>query len=259
MDNNNNSYFYISGFISLSLFLLFSAVFIAFIVSSKDIDNFALKKENYVSISMDMIEMKKSAPKKTLSKETLKDEVKKEIPVKDVSQKETQQQEQQKKDINVDDLFSDVWTKNIKNNKIEKEKTVDKRIIHTIKKKISKSETNEVKSISQDIQKIDTDNLGDKNAKTSTAAEVNEYLAKIQALVYKYFEPPENSQGNSVVAVIELSSVGKVMDFRILTYSDNEALNRECDKIKDRLKNVLFPEHPDNISGIYKIKLISKE
>ena len=66
-------------------------------------------------------------------------------------------------------------------------------------------------------------------------------------------------QGNSVTAVIELSSIGKVIDFRILTYSDNEALNRECDNIKDRLDNVLFPENPSGRSGLYKVKLISKE
>jgi len=69
---------------------------------------------------------------------------------------------------------------------------------------------------------------------TSSANEVNEYFAKIQALVYEYFEPPQNSQGYSVRAVIELSALGKFIDFRILDYSANIALNEECDKIKDR-------------------------
>ena len=98
-----------------------------------------------------------------------------------------------------------------------------------------------------------------KSSKTSTASEVNEYLAKIQALVYEYFYPPQNSQGNSVKAVIELSAIGKVYDFRILRYSSNSELNSECDKIKERLSTVVFPKNPDNTSGTYIIILTSKE
>jgi len=51
-----------------------------------------------------------------------------------------------------------------------------------------------------------------------------------------------------VKAVIELSAYGKVLDFRILTYSGNEALNQECDLIKDRLIGVLFPSNPQQKS-----------
>ncbi len=93
----------------------------------------------------------------------------------------------------------------------------------------------------------------------STANAVNEYLAKIQALVYENFVPPPNSQGHTVKAVIELSAIGKVMDFRILTYSANSSLNDECDKIRDRLIGVLFPANPQNKSGSYIVMLTSKE
>ena len=257
MDKSNNFYFYISGLISLFLFTFFLSIFIISIVSSKKNKIFAVKKDNYISISIDMIDMHTASAKKSKDVPVLKKEIVQE-PVKEKPIVKEKEIKSEKKEISVDELFSDVWTKNIKNVK-EKKQTVDKRVLHSIKKKIDKSNANEVKSISQDIQKIDTTNSGDKNSKSSRATEVNEYLAKIQALVYKYFEPPENSQGNSVVAVIELSSIGKVLDFRILTYSNNEALNQECNKIKDRLIGILFPENPDNISGVYKIKLISKE
>lgn len=62
-----------------------------------------------------------------------------------------------------------------------------------------------------------------------------------------------------IKAVIELDSFGKVIDFRILTYSDSDSFNSECDKIKGRLINVLFPKNPDNKSGTYVINLISQE
>jgi protein TonB len=184
--------------------------------------------------------------------------VKKQI-VKDIPKKvETQKKELITKEIDIDNLFSDVWTKSIdQTEKIEKKTNI--RRLQQIQKKINKTEKKSVDSISKKFQAIDTRKTDTKDAKTSTATEVNEYLAKIKAIVYDHFYPPPNSQGNSVEAVIELSPIGKVYDFRILIYSDNSELNRECDKIKDRLIGVIFPESPDKKSGVYTIKLTSKE
>ena len=98
----------------------------------------------------------------------------------------------------------------------------------------------------------------DKASKASTGSDVNEYRATIQALVYEHFYPPENSQGKVVLAVIELDAFGKLVDFRILNYSGDTLYDSECDKIKNRLANVLFPKNPDNKSGTYKIQLISE-
>jgi protein TonB len=74
----------------------------------------------------------------------------------------------------------------------------------------------------------------------SSGSEVNEYLAKIQAIVYQHFNVPPNTQGQSAKAVIELDALGRMTDFRVLSYSSSEALNKEVDKIKERLKNVVF-------------------
>lgn len=166
-----------------------------------------------------------------------------------------------KKEINIDNLFSDVWTKDIKKTvEKPKEKVLDKRLSQEISKKIAKSNSNKVEPIADKIQSLNTDDKkSSENVKTSTADDVNEYLAKIQATVYEHFYPPPNSQGNRIIAIIELNSKGKVIDFRILNYSDNDALNSEADKMRERLLNTLFPENPDNKSGVYKINLTSKE
>ncbi len=84
-------------------------------------------------------------------------------------------------------------------------------------------------------------------------------MAKIQALVYDYFAPPPNSQGYSVKAVIRLGALGKVLDFRILNYSANEDLNKESDKMKEKLKGVVFPKNPQNKSNNYIIILKATE
>ncbi len=235
--DKNNSYFYLSGLISLSLFILFLSLALFMMLSSDKVKYFALKKDNYISVSIDMSSANKSVKKQSVQKNA--------APV-------------EKKELNIDNLFNSVWTQSIKPTKEVVKKVNNKRLLE-IQRKIDTSDEKKVDSISEKLKSIDRSKPADQESKASTATEVNEYLAKIQALVYEYFFPPQNSQGNSVEAVIELSAIGKVNDFRILRYSANSELNSECDKIRDRLMRVVFPEHPDNRSGIYKITLTSKE
>ncbi|MEK6659574.1 MAG: TonB C-terminal domain-containing protein [Campylobacterota bacterium] len=255
--DKNNSYFYISGFISLSLFTIFSAIFLMAIVLSDKVKDYALQKDNFVSVSVNMVAAQSSEVKKTVDKPVEKE--KKEVPVVEKEPEKETVTKTEKKEINIDNLFSEVKTKSIKKTEekvIEKE---DKRVAQELSKKSTKSDETKVESITSKIQKINSENKSEKESKSSTGNEVNEYLAKIKALVYENFTPPENTQNKVVKAVIELNAFGKVIDFRILTYSDNAAFNSECDKMKDKLKNVLFPKNPDNKSGVYVINLISQE
>ena len=159
-------------------------------------------------------------------------------------------------DIDVNNLFSDVWTQKIE---LKKKKKLNSKRITDIAKKIKTVDKNSVNSLSEKIEKLDVKESDKNEQQASTANEVNEYLAKIQAIVYQYFNVPPNSAGNSVKIVIELDSLGHMTDFRILNYSANEALNSEVDKIKDRLKNVVFPKNPQKRSSRTIVVLISKE
>ena len=211
-------------------------------VSSESLKQYALEKKEYISISLEIPKVQKKSAKKA--------------PVKLDSNPVPTPLKQE--EVNVDDLFSDIWTKSIKKKKKEPKK-VDKRRLQAIAKKIEKTKNKKVESIANKYEnaKIKSDN--EKLAKSSSANEVNEYFAKIQAIVYKYFYPPQNSQGHTVKAVIALGALGKVLDFRILTYSSNLDLNNECDRIKQRLLSVVFPVNPKNESGNYTILLTSKE
>jgi len=196
---------------------------------SSKINSYALKKDNYISISMDIIEV----PKKKKEKSVITP-VKKLEPV----------VEEEEVDIDIGDLFS-----NVKTQKIKKKPKKKQHRIKELQNRPKDAKSAQSKNSANDTQ----------TKESSSGNEVNEYLAKIQALVYKYFEPPANSQGHSVKAVIVLSAIGKVIDFRILTYSNNQALNDECDNIKSRLKSVLFPINPGNKKGQYTVILTSKE
>lgn len=235
----NNLYFYISGFISISLFLFFLSLIIYTLFEKSNIDIFALQKDNYISISLEMPKVQKSTKKSVVT------------PV-------VQESSVEPSDVNIDDLFSDVWTKSIKKPK-KIEKKVDNRRILEIGKKSKTIDKKNTKVVEKKLTDGAMVNNSDDTQKRSSANEVNEYLAKIQALVYQNFVPPQNSQGHSVKAVIELSAIGKVIDFRILTYSANSSLNDECDKIKNRLMGVLFPINPQNKSGNYIVMLRAKE
>ena len=235
----NNTLFYISGVISLSLFTFFLAIFVYMMIKSSNINEYALQKDNYISISMDIQPKSTKSAKKSVQPTPIESTVS-EIP----------------QDVDVNDLFSDVWTKKIQKKKVQPK---DSKRIKEIQKKIKTTEANRVESISEKLNELDTTKSNEENSPSSTANEVNEYLAKIQALVYRYFNAPPNSEGYSVVAYIELNSIGKVLDFRILTYSANDALNAEVDKIKNRLKSVVFPINPQNKSHSGKVIIRSKE
>jgi protein TonB len=215
------------------------------LISEKKINTFAIKKDKYISISMNIPKNISNSVKKSIKEREKKVIDKAKAPTK-------------KKEVDIDNLFNDVWTKSIKKTKkIEKKPEI--RRLQEIQKKINQSNKNSVESVIKKVKNIKASKVSEKTAKTSTADEVNEYLAKIQALVYEHFYPPQNSEGNSVKAIIELSSIGRVHDFRILNYSSHDELNRECDKLKDRLISVLFPKNPDKKSGRYEIKLTSQE
>ena len=241
----NTPLFIVSGLFSLLLFLSLVIIvfYMGFINSKKPI--YALKKDNYVSVSIDFIQ---ATPKK---QKVLKEE--KENPVKAVN--DTPVIEEKK--IEIEDLFSNIWTKDIK--KIQKKESIKtKRRILDITKKIKTIDEKNPSKVAKLSEMLDS-NISKEFKKVSTGTEVNEYLGKINAIVYKHFNPPANSEGNSVKARIDLSAMGTLLDFTILSYSSNNNLNEECDKIKDRLKSVVFPLNPNNQTSVTVVILTSKE
>jgi len=238
--DNNSSYFYISGFISISLFIFFCLLFAFTLFDTHRMNVFAMNKDTFVSISLESVPIKSKVSKKSVSQPVVENKA----PVKE------------SENIDVNDLFSDVWTKNIVH---KKEKPVNSKRLQEIQKSIKKVDLEKSsKSSNSDSNAKNYDNKNEKN-NASVANEVNEYLAKIQAIVYAHFNVPPNSQGSVVVTVIELNSLGQLVDFRVLTYSQNSALNEEADRMKERLKSVVFPVNPENKSSSTIVKLIAKE
>jgi len=217
-------------------------MFIVMLFDVKDIRTYGLKKENYISVSIAVVPTKNKVKKKSSSNAAVTVATQK----KSIS-----------KNIDVNNLFSDVWTQKI-SHKVKKREINSKRISE-IQKQIKLQKTLSSKSTDKSLDTDENEENKKQEESTSTANEVNEYLAKIQAIVYQHFHVPPNTEGNSVKTVIELDPFGKVVDFRVLNYSASAALNDEVDKIKKRLKNVVFPINPQGKSSKTIVVLISKE
>jgi protein TonB len=207
---------------------------------------YGLKKDTFISVSIkNNAKTKKTKKTKSLKKSKAK-------PKKKIRKKVDAINE----DLDVDSLFDNVWTKKIVKKK--KRKTDAKRIQEIQKSLDLESELN---SLTNQKKNLDSKKIAknDKNSKVSSGDEVNKYLAKIHSIVYNHFYPPPNSQGNVVVAVLEVSALGKMIDFRILRLSQNIDLNDEANRIKQRLRNVIFPKSPDNKNQRITIKLIPED
>ncbi|WP_434657088.1 TonB C-terminal domain-containing protein [Sulfurimonas sp. NW9] len=237
--DNNSRYFYISGFLSLFLFAFFLFSFLYMMFHASKTKAYGYKKENYISVSINVTNTKH--------------------PMKKKSSKTVPATKKVVKNIDINNLFSDVWTKKIDNSVKKVKKTDNKRRIEQITRKIRPTKQEDRESVTQKISTLQASHDPSKSEATSAANEVNEYLAKIQDIVYQHFNVPQNSEGNSVKTVIELDPFGKLIDFRILSYSKNEALNEEADRIKERLKDVVFPVNPKNRPSRTIVILISKE
>ena len=196
------------------LFLLLLSSFAYMLFAPKKVHTYGLTKKKYISISLESIptKAKSTSHKKMSTKKMHKKRVKKRDSVDAVSE-----------NVDVDSLFSKVWTKKVDTH-IKKKRRVDTKRLAEIEKSISAPD------ISENYTQKSNSHSNNKKAKiASSAEEVNEYSAKIHAIVYDHFFPPPNSEGEQVKAVIELSPLGKLLDFRILNYSGSEALRDRSD------------------------------
>ena len=230
--------FYISGFFSLLLFSLLFSLFLYLLFKPKKVQIYGLTKKNYISISLNQTSTK---AKKQLKKAVSRPKVSKQ---KKQVKKKRDSVDSVDDEIDVDSLFNNIWTKKV-DTRLPKRRKLDAKRIAEIEKTLNSPQSLHTASKSKNVR-----NEKKKSTQAvSSGEEVNEYSAKIHAIVYDNFFPPKNSEGEQVKAVIELSALGKVLDFRIITYSGNEMLNEEVDRIKERIKNIIFPKNPSNKSA----------
>jgi len=247
----NTTLFILSGLLSFLLFTIVLLLFFYMLFISERVETPALKKAVFVSISLDEI---KTTPikKKTIVEKKSQKKI----------SKKTINREIKPKNIDVNNLFNNVWTKDI-SKKVKKVKKTDTKLIKELLSKTKKLEIKKTNTLEKKIQNIASKKLDDEIKKESTGDKVDIYNSKIHAIIQKIidddYNPPESSIGKIITAYISLDRFGKAIEFKIIkAYSNDEFFYKEYDRIRSIILSSIFPANPKNETWNVEVKLIIK-
>jgi len=251
--DKNDSYFYVSGLLSLSFFAIVVILFSALVVSGEKVKSYALQKQKYIAVSVDLTQ---KIPTQNSAKPAP-------IP-KPKNKPEPNPEKSAQKVPDISSLFSTVSSKKIVYKKrpvATKKSILNERRVAQMQKRIKTTQKRESSDAKKKIKnlKLAKASVKEVGASASGGEEVNQYYAKIQAFVYEHFYPPANSEGTSAKVRIWLSANGRLSDYRIMAYSANSMFNNEVDQLKQLLSSLNFPPHPKGKSLVLDIILVSEE
>lgn len=253
MGLNDERYFYISGAISFSVFALLIALFGLTLLQSAQIQNFAMVQSDTISVSL---EMDAKAPEETSEPqhETVE-------PTPTTSEPEPVEESSKSSSEpvpEISDLFSSLNVSDNSKKKNEERKREDS--LQNLEKQMLERQKNQ-QQFSEKVKSIQLVQPSIQMVKAggSTGPVVNEYHARIQALVYTNFHPSSGTQGAVSRVKMIISADGKLLSYKVLSYSSNSSFNSETDWLKDRLKKVLFPTHPEGKEAVLEFILTAKE
>jgi len=244
--SSDDRYFYISGLISITLFVTVVLLFGIVIFHKSTLDTFAMQKDNYISVSLDMVMI---TPTKNEAKPDPKPTPKQEVIPEPEPEPAVEEIESTPEPVNTDvsSLFDDVWTQSADTKVEKKEEKVDTKRLAAIEKRIKTKESIKTQKASDKIKTLELvkPSIEVVGASASTAPEVNEYLAKIHAQVKSGFYPPASTEGNSAKVRVKINANGNVTSYRVIVYSGSSIFNEEVDRLYSRLKRMTFPKNPD--------------
>ncbi len=248
MDSYNERYFYLSGLLSLGMFAGVIALIGYFLLTTTKIEHFSMFQSDFVSVSIAITD--KAARSETAAKPAPKE-------VKSEPEEAAPPPQAPETAPDISDLFSSV--KSPAEPKKERDRSKRNEDLLALEKEVMASERKE--RLSDKVAKVELRKPGMRMEVQggSTGPIVNKYHAKIQALIYTQFTPPPGSEGQAVRVLIQISSQGRLLSYRVMAYSANTALNSEVDWLGERLREISFPQHPENKDTVLNLILTAKE
>lgn len=249
MDLNQERYFFISGLISLSLFVAFLFLAGYSLIVSPKIEQFAMMQSDVINVSIALSDTKAT--------EQTEPEPKVEPQKADPSpEKSVQSVVQPEKVPEISDLFAQVKPQKIQKKPLETTKTNEQ--LNALEKELLNHK--ETPRFSDKVSNVE---LAKPSVKMvvqggSSGPIVNEYHAKIQGLVYTNFHPPAGTAGEVARVRMSISASGKLIGYKVISYSGNTTFNGEVDWLKDRLASIHFPEHPEGKDTVLEFILTAK-
>ncbi|MDD5212012.1 MAG: TonB C-terminal domain-containing protein [Sulfuricurvum sp.] len=248
MNLHYQRYFLQSGMITFFLIGLMCLFFMSDVLHSSKPDTFAMKKSDVISVSLEDTPARVSegiSPSAPVVQKPVKEVEKISValnPVKEIVPA-------------IDDLFATVKTAKSKPKPLDNSKQVSE--LNALEEKIltTKRDT----KFFDKVKTLELAKSGVKMVSSSTGPVVNEYNAKIQGIIYANFHPASGTEGFAARVRILLSPNGKLLSYRVISYSGNAAFNAEVDWLKERLRQVGLPQHPQGEEAVFEIILTAKE
>lgn len=248
MNLHYQRYFFQSGMITFFLIALMCLFFMSDVLHSSKADAFAIKKSDVISVTLEDTPARVSeeiSPSAPVVQKPVKEVEKISValnPVKEIVPA-------------IDDLFATVKTAKSKPKPIDNSKQVSE--LNALEEKIltTKRDT----KFFDKVKTLELAKSGVKMVSSSTGPVVNEYNAKIQGVIYANFHPASGTEGFAARVRILLSPNGKLLSYRVISYSGNAVFNAEVDWLKERLRQVGLPQHPQGEEAVFEIILTSKE
>lgn len=248
MNLHYQRYFLQSGMITLFLMGLMCLFFVSVALHASKPDAFAMIKSDVISVSLEDTPVRVSeemSPSVPAVQEPLTQETK--TPAVSDTAKEIVPE--------IDDLFATVKSVKSKPKPIDNSKQVSE--LNALEEKIltTKRDT----KFFDKVKTLELAKSGVKMVSSSTGPVVNEYNAKLQGIIYANFHPASGTEGFAARVRISLSPDGKLLAYRVISYSGNAVFNAEVDWLKERLRQVVLPQHPQGKEAVFEIILTAKE
>lgn len=252
VSNSDDRYFLLSGAMSLGIFFGTVILFASVLLHHDSIKSFALNKADYISVSIAMPLQKKSS--KPAEKPALVPQTK---PA--ASEPPAAAVPQVTEDVST--LFDNVWTQDVTAKKSVKKKPIDTKRLSAIEKRIKTTKSTKSTEATEKIKSLELarPSVEVVGSSASAAAEVNEYYAKIQAIIYDHFYPPANSEGSSAKVYLSIDAAGRVVSNRILVNSGNAFFDEEVEALMRRIGGIAFPKPPKGEALEIQIILTAEE
>lgn len=252
MNLHYQRFFLQSGLITFFILGLIFSFFLSGLLNTTRPEAFAMTKSDVISISLDdnpsavaakpsensvpSTPAAASEPTTAEMTPTLESEVKQAVP-------------------EINDLFATVKVSKNKSKPVENTKQLFE--MNALEEKVLA--THRDSKLFDKAKTLELAKSGVKMMATSSGPAVNEYNAKIQGIIYSNFHPASGTEGFAARVRITLSPEGRLLAYRVISYSGSAVFNAEVDWLKERLRQVALPSHPQGEEAVFEIILTAKE
>lgn len=252
MNLHYQRFFLQSGLITFFILVLIFSFFVSGVLNTTKPDAFAMTKSDVISISL---EDKPSIVSTKASVHRTPSEPEPVIEPKTVD--ETPPEENEVKPVvpEINDLFATVKVSKTKPKTPDNTRQLSE--LNALERKVL--ESNRDSKIFDKVKTLDLAKSGVKMMAPSSGPAVNEYNAKIQGIIYANFHPASGTEGYAARVRISLSPDGRLLAYRVISYSGSAVFNAEVDWLKERLRQVGLPPHPQGQEAVFEIILTAKE